>query len=72
MDSLMRAGRIGIRNYQAIGSIVHRFGAYSQSLTSAMGSAGEQVFAPVAPLFALKTEAEAVAMATDTEYGLAS
>lgn len=34
--------------------------------------AKEEVFGPVAPLFRFKTEAEGVAMANDTEFGLAS
>jgi succinate-semialdehyde dehydrogenase/glutarate-semialdehyde dehydrogenase len=41
-------------------------------VTSAMRIAREEVFGPVAPVFAFKTEAEAVAMANDTECGLAS
>jgi len=31
----------------------------------------EEIFGPVAPLFKFKTEAEAIAMANDTEFGLA-
>jgi succinate-semialdehyde dehydrogenase/glutarate-semialdehyde dehydrogenase len=41
-------------------------------VTPAMRIAREEVFGPVAPVFTFKTEAEAVAMANDTEYGLAS
>ena len=37
-----------------------------------MKIAREEVFGPVAPLFRFETEAQAVAMANDTEYGLAS
>ncbi|HRD87416.1 MAG: NAD-dependent succinate-semialdehyde dehydrogenase [Candidatus Accumulibacter sp.] len=40
--------------------------------TRAMRLASEEVFGPVAPVFRFSTEAEAVAMANDTEYGLAS
>ncbi|MCB1895613.1 MAG: NAD-dependent succinate-semialdehyde dehydrogenase [Rhodocyclaceae bacterium] len=40
--------------------------------TAGMRIAREEVFGPVAPAFRFKTEAEAVAMANDTEYGLAS
>ena len=32
----------------------------------------EETFGPVAPLFRFKTEDQAIAMANDTEYGLAS
>lgn len=32
----------------------------------------EEIFGPVAPLFTFKTEEEAIAMANDTEFGLAS
>ena len=32
----------------------------------------EETFGPVAPLFRFKTEEEAIAMANDTEFGLAS
>ena len=32
----------------------------------------EEIFGPVAPVFKFDTEAEAIAMANDTEFGLAS
>ncbi len=41
-------------------------------VTREMRLASEEVFGPVAPVFRFTTEAEAVAMANDTEYGLAS
>lgn len=40
--------------------------------TSSMRVAAEEVFGPVAPVFRFSTDAEAVAMANDTEYGLAA
>ncbi|CAN5365660.1 NAD-dependent succinate-semialdehyde dehydrogenase [soil metagenome] len=40
--------------------------------TTAMRVAREEIFGPVAPLFRFKEENEAVAMANDTEFGLAA
>lgn len=41
-------------------------------VTQAMRVAREETFGPVAPLFRFDTEAQAVAMANDTEFGLAA
>jgi succinate-semialdehyde dehydrogenase/glutarate-semialdehyde dehydrogenase len=41
-------------------------------VTTAMAIAREETFGPVAPLFRFKNEAEAVALANDTEFGLAA
>ena len=41
-------------------------------VTPAMKLAREETFGPVAPLFQFRTEDEGVAMANDTEFGLAS
>ncbi len=40
-------------------------------VTAAMRCAREEIFGPVAPLFRFKDEAEAIALANATEYGLA-
>lgn len=41
-------------------------------ITTAMRIANEETFGPVAPLFRFDTEAQALQMANDTEFGLAS
>src|SRR5205085_2490022 len=41
-------------------------------MTTDMRMAKEEIFGPVAPIFRFKTEEEAIQMANDTEFGLAS
>jgi succinate-semialdehyde dehydrogenase/glutarate-semialdehyde dehydrogenase len=41
-------------------------------MTPAMTIAREETFGPVAPMFRFETEAEAIRMANDTEFGLAA
>ena len=40
--------------------------------TSSMRFAQEEIFGPIAPVFKFSSDAEAIAMANDTIYGLAS
>jgi succinate-semialdehyde dehydrogenase / glutarate-semialdehyde dehydrogenase len=42
------------------------------NISKDMRVAREEIFGPIAPIFKFKTESEAIAMANDTEFGLAS
>jgi len=71
-DALAKGARV------AIGGKRHTLGGtfYEPTIltgvTTGMLVAREETFGPVAPLFKFKTEAEAIAMANDTEFGLAA
>jgi succinate-semialdehyde dehydrogenase / glutarate-semialdehyde dehydrogenase len=62
----------------SLGGNVHALGGlfYEPTLltgvTTAMKVAKEETFGPVAPLFKFETEADAIALANDSEFGLAS
>ncbi|RQW62176.1 NAD-dependent succinate-semialdehyde dehydrogenase [Vibrio viridaestus] len=61
-----------------VGGKAEKLGSYFylptvlKNLDSTMRLSKEEVFGPVAPIFRFKTEQEAIAMANDTDFGLAS
>jgi succinate-semialdehyde dehydrogenase/glutarate-semialdehyde dehydrogenase len=71
-DALAKGGRV------LVGGKRHRLGlsffepTVIADVTSDMRVASEETFGPMAPLFRFQTEAEVLAMANDTEFGLAS
>jgi succinate-semialdehyde dehydrogenase / glutarate-semialdehyde dehydrogenase len=71
-DAVAKGARV------AVGGKAHTLGGtffeptVLTGVTTAMACAREETFGPVAPLFRFDTEAEAVRMANDTEFGLAS
>ncbi|WP_064710063.1 NADP-dependent succinate-semialdehyde dehydrogenase [Rhizobium bangladeshense] len=71
-DALSKGGRV------VAGGHRHRLGGrfYEATvladITPAMAVAREETFGPVAPLFRFKDEADVIAQANDTEFGLAS
>jgi len=71
-DAVAKGGRV------ALGGKRHVLGGtfYEPTIiteaTPAMLMAREETFGPVAPLFRFETEAQAIAMANDTEFGLAA
>ncbi len=71
-DALSKGGRV------VAGGHRHRLGGrfYEATVladvTPAMAVAKEETFGPVAPLFRFKDEADVIAQANDTEFGLAS
>jgi succinate-semialdehyde dehydrogenase/glutarate-semialdehyde dehydrogenase len=83
-DSAVEKVEAHIRDAQSKGASVlvggHRHalgGRYFEptvltGVTPAMMIAREETFGPVAPLFRFKTDQEAIAMANDTEFGLAA
>ncbi|RZI44358.1 NADP-dependent succinate-semialdehyde dehydrogenase I [Herbaspirillum sp. HC18] len=71
-DALAKGGRVltgGKRH--ALGQTFFEPTVIS-GVTSEMRVAKEETFGPVAPLFRFKTDEEAIALANDTEFGLAS
>jgi succinate-semialdehyde dehydrogenase/glutarate-semialdehyde dehydrogenase len=71
-DALDKGGRLltGGKRHQLGGSFFEP--TVVADVTTAMKVAKEETFGPFAPLFRFKTEKEAIRMANDTEFGLAS
>ncbi|WP_175892787.1 NAD-dependent succinate-semialdehyde dehydrogenase [Burkholderia cepacia] len=71
-DALTRGGKLlfGGRRH-ALGGTFYEPTVIGESV-SAMRLAREEIFGPIAPLYRFATEAEAIALANDTEFGLAA
>ncbi len=71
-DALDKGGRLltGGKRHELGGSFFEP--TVMADVTTAMKVAKEETFGPFAPLFRFKTEKEAIQMANDTEFGLAS
>ncbi len=71
-DALDKGGRLltGGKRHELGGSFFEP--TVMADVTTAMKVAREETFGPFAPLFRFKTEKEAIQMANDTEFGLAS
>ncbi|HEX5374249.1 MAG TPA: NAD-dependent succinate-semialdehyde dehydrogenase [Aquabacterium sp.] len=72
-DALAKGARVvtGGRRAQVAGGAFYEPTVLAH-VTRDMRVAREEIFGPVAPVFSFKTEDEAIAMANDTEFGLAS
>jgi succinate-semialdehyde dehydrogenase / glutarate-semialdehyde dehydrogenase len=72
-DALAQGARL-VTGGEALAGLGPRFFAPTvlAGATAAMRCAREETFGPVAPVFRFDTEAEAIAMANATEFGLAS
>jgi acyl-CoA reductase-like NAD-dependent aldehyde dehydrogenase len=72
-DTDLRAWAHGSGNRKATKSIAAFFEpTVLTDVTTDMVITKEETFGPVAPLYRFKTEADAIKMANDTEFGLAS
>jgi succinate-semialdehyde dehydrogenase/glutarate-semialdehyde dehydrogenase len=73
-DALAKGARLltGGRRVDGLGSARFYAPTVLADATPDMLCAREETFGPVAPVFRFETEAEAIALANDTEFGLAS
>ena len=71
-DALAKGARVATGGHRhALGGTFYEPTVLT-GVTTAMMVAKEETFGPVAPLFRFNTEQEAIAMANDTEFGLAA
>jgi len=71
-DALSKGAKIVVGGKRhALGGLFYEPTVLS-NVTTAMKVTKEETFGPVAPVFRFKTEDEAIAMANDTEFGLAA
>jgi succinate-semialdehyde dehydrogenase/glutarate-semialdehyde dehydrogenase len=71
-DALAKGAKVAIGGHRhALGGTFYEPTVLT-GVTPAMMVAKEETFGPVAPLFRFETEAQAIAMANDTEFGLAA
>src|SRR5262245_5269097 len=68
-DSLAKGAKL-VTDGKSLGGNFYQ-PTFLRDVTSDMAVAREETFGPVAPLFRFATEEEAIAMANDTEFGLA-
>ena len=68
-DAIAKGGKISLGGKSMGGNFFEP--TIITGVTTDMAVAREETFGPVAPLFKFKTEDEAIAMANDTEFGLA-
>ena len=71
-DAVEKGGKVIVGGQRhALGGLFYESTVIA-NVTPDMKVAREETFGPVAPVFKFKTEAEALALANDTEFGLAS
>jgi len=72
-DALVKGARVVVGGQRADVAGGHFYQpTVLADVNASMRMAREEIFGPVAPVFRFETEADAIAMANDTEFGLAS
>ena len=71
-DALQKGARLVTGGQRIAGAGTFYQPTLVADVTSKMAVAREETFGPLAPVFRFRTESEAIAMANDTEFGLAA